>query len=51
MKQRLFGLFILPCWVKAFPMVRAFFIHVCFSVLIKEPDDEDDANADVACQA
>lgn len=44
MKRMLFVLFILPCWVKAFPMVRVLlFIAICFSVLffIKEPEDDD----------
>lgn len=48
-KQRLV-LFILPCWVKAFPMARAFlFTAVCSSAVglfIKEPGDEGDADDD-----
>lgn len=47
--KRIGVLFILPRWVKAFPMVRVFlFIAVCFSVLffIKEPEEEEEHDDD-----
>lgn len=52
-KQRLFCFIYSSMLGKSFPYGESIFIHVCFSVLIKEPDDEDDANDedDVARQA
>lgn len=60
MEQGLFCFIYSSVLGKSFPYGESIFIHVCFSVLIKESDDEDDANDDdgaddgdddVACQA